>query len=78
VADLIRRGVDLYLTEQIERAISVAGRFSSGETRVSAHHDRYFDSSVMAGRSVDMNDTEYAGQKPGGSAEALPHVHTDC
>jgi hypothetical protein len=49
VADLIRQGVDQYLAgrsklsreEQIERAIRVAGRFSSGRTDVSASHDRH-------------------------------------
>jgi hypothetical protein len=49
VADLIRQGVDQYLAgrselgreERIERAIKVAGRFSSGRTDVSAHHDRH-------------------------------------
>jgi len=49
VADLIRQGVDLYLAgrselgreERIERAIKVAGRFSSGRTDVSANHDRH-------------------------------------
>jgi len=49
VADLIRQGVDQYLAgrselgreERIERAIKVAGRFSSGRTDVSANHDRH-------------------------------------
>jgi hypothetical protein len=49
VADLIRQGVDQYLTgrseiepeERIERAVRVAGRFSSGLTGVSANHDRH-------------------------------------
>ena len=49
VADLIRQGVDVYLAgrselgreERIERAIRVAGRFSSGRTDVSANHDDY-------------------------------------
>ena len=49
VADLIRQGVDRYLTERtelgreerIERAIRVAGKFSSGRSDVSAHHDRH-------------------------------------
>ena len=47
IADLIRQGVDEYLAgrseigreERIERAIRVAGRFSSGRTDVSANHD---------------------------------------
>jgi hypothetical protein len=49
VADLIREGVDQYLTgrtefareERIERAIGVAGKFSSGLSDVSAKHDRH-------------------------------------
>jgi len=49
VADLIRQGVDQYLAgrselgreERIERAIKVAGKFSSGLTDVSASHDRH-------------------------------------
>jgi hypothetical protein len=49
VADLIRQGVDQYLAgrseigreERIERALKVAGRFSSGRTDVSANHDRH-------------------------------------
>ena len=47
VADLIRQGVDQYLAgrselgreERIERAINVAGRFSSGRNDVSANHE---------------------------------------
>ena len=49
MADLIRQGVDRYLAgrselgreERIERAIRLAGRFSSGRRDVSAHHDRH-------------------------------------
>jgi len=49
MADLIRQGVDLFLSgqaelapeERIERAIRVAGRFSSGRTDISANHDRH-------------------------------------
>ena len=49
VADLIRQGVDQYLAgrselgreERIERAINLAGRFSSGRNDVSANHDRH-------------------------------------
>ena len=49
VADLIRQGVDRYLAERsalsreerIERAIAVAGKFSSGRSDVSANHDRH-------------------------------------
>jgi Ribbon-helix-helix protein, copG family len=49
VADLIRQGVDQYLAgqselgpeERIERAIGVAGRFSSGHADVSANHDKH-------------------------------------
>ena len=52
VADLIRRGVDQYLAswreptpeERVERALRVAGMFSSGVKDVSAHHDRYLAS----------------------------------
>jgi hypothetical protein len=49
VADLIRQGVDQYLAgksglgrvERIDRAIAVAGKFSSGRSDVSANHDRH-------------------------------------
>lgn len=49
IADLVRQGVDSLLNEkatsrpahQVERALRVAGKFSSGSTDVSAHHDRY-------------------------------------
>jgi hypothetical protein len=49
IADLIRQGVDQYLAgrselgreERVERAIRVAGRFSSGRSDVSANHDRH-------------------------------------
>jgi hypothetical protein len=49
VADLIRQGVDQYLSgrselnreEQVERAIRIAGRFSSGRSDVSASHDKH-------------------------------------
>jgi hypothetical protein len=49
VADLIREGVDQYLAgrtdvgreERVERAIRIAGMFSSGLTDVSAKHDRH-------------------------------------
>jgi hypothetical protein len=49
IADLIRQGVDQYLAgrsdlgreERIERAIGVAGKFSSGRSDVSANHDRH-------------------------------------
>jgi hypothetical protein len=49
VADLIRQGVDQYLAgrseigreERIERALKVAGRFSSGRTDISANHDKH-------------------------------------
>lgn len=48
-AELIRNGIDQYLSgrhasdaeERIERAIRVAGRFSSGDRDVSAEHDRH-------------------------------------
>jgi hypothetical protein len=50
VADLVRQGVDLFLTTQhrgvsrearIRRALEVVGCFASGSTDVSAEHDRY-------------------------------------
>jgi gamma-glutamyl phosphate reductase len=49
VADLVRQGVDQYLAgrselgreERIERAIAVAGKFSSGHSDVSASHDKH-------------------------------------
>jgi hypothetical protein len=49
IADLIRQGVDQYLAARIEpdteerlrRAISIAGRFSSGTTDVSLRHDKH-------------------------------------
>ncbi len=48
LADLIREGVELYLSaqepasraEQIERALRVAGKYSSGVQDGSASHDR--------------------------------------
>ncbi len=49
MAKLIRQGVDLYLDtrrgpsdqERRQRALDVAGRFSSGLGDVSSEHDRY-------------------------------------
>jgi hypothetical protein len=49
IADLIRQGVDQYLSshgrvdpeERIRRALRVAGRFSSGASDVSSKHDKY-------------------------------------
>lgn len=49
IADLVRRGVELYLgaeqrasrEEQVARALRVAGKFSSGAKDGSANHDRY-------------------------------------
>jgi len=49
IAELIRNGIDQYLAgrrvskpeDRIERAIRVAGMFSSGIADVSADHDRY-------------------------------------
>lgn len=49
IADLIRQAVDQYLAakqgpnpqERMERAIRVAGRFSSGTTDGSTDHNRY-------------------------------------
>ena len=48
-ADLVRQGVDRLLAtqsgisreERIQRAMRVAGRFKSGSSDVSTHHDRY-------------------------------------
>jgi hypothetical protein len=49
VAELVRLGVELYLSsqhqpsrkEQIGRALRALGKFSSGSDDVSIHHDRY-------------------------------------
>ena len=49
VAELIRQGVDHYLAgrselaqeERVERAIRIAGKFSSGRSDVSAKHDEH-------------------------------------
>jgi hypothetical protein len=49
IADLVRQGVDLYLSaqnqpvrqEQVRRALRVAGRFSSESRNGSAEHDRH-------------------------------------
>jgi Arc/MetJ-type ribon-helix-helix transcriptional regulator len=49
IAELIRQGVELYLgsqqrpgrDQQIERALRVAGRFSSGSADGSLEHDRH-------------------------------------
>jgi hypothetical protein len=49
IADLIRQGVELYVVsqhrpdrdEQIERALGVAGKFSSGSASGSQEHDRH-------------------------------------
>jgi len=49
IAELVRRGVELYLggqllpsrDDRIERARRIAGRFSSGRKDVSTHHDRH-------------------------------------
>ena len=49
VAELVRRGVDVYLEsrlgsnreERIQRALSVAGKFSSGSKDGSLRHDHY-------------------------------------
>jgi hypothetical protein len=49
VAELVRLGVELYLSsqhrpsrkEQIGRALRALGRFSSGRNDVSVRHDRY-------------------------------------
>jgi hypothetical protein len=54
IADLIRQGIDQYLAKQrgldpkdrIERAIRVAGRFSSGMTDVSANHDKHLADAI--------------------------------
>ena len=49
VAELVRLGVELYLSaqhrptrkEQVDRALNAIGKFSSGRTDVSVHHDHY-------------------------------------
>lgn len=49
IADLIRQGVELYVStqrrtgreEQVERALRAAGKFSSGTRDGSVDHDRY-------------------------------------
>ena len=49
IADLVRQGVDRYLSVQValssqertERALRVVGKFRSGKKDVSAEHDRY-------------------------------------
>lgn len=49
ISELVRQGVDRYLAERseitreerIQRAIRVAGRFSSGHADVSARHDKH-------------------------------------
>jgi hypothetical protein len=49
IADLVRQGVDRFLAtqsiasrqERIERAMRIAGKFSSGKPDVSTHHDDY-------------------------------------
>ncbi len=49
IAELVRLGVQLYLSsqqglnadEQVGRALAAVGRFSSGAKDVSANHDRY-------------------------------------
>ena len=49
IADLVRQGVELYLSterrtsraEQVQRALQAVGRFSSGKSDGSAHHDRH-------------------------------------
>ena len=49
IAELIRQGVDLYLSrpnllsreDLTERALNAAGRFSSGRSDVSTQHDEY-------------------------------------
>ena len=49
IADLVREGVELYLTsqkrpsreEQVRRALAASGKFASGVTDTSARHDHY-------------------------------------
>ena len=51
IADLVRQGVDRYLTAQVgislqerrERALRAAGKFRSGKPDVSTDHDRYLN-----------------------------------
>jgi hypothetical protein len=54
MADLVREGVEQVLSsarrkgtgDPLERALRVAGRFSSGKPDVSRNHDRYFAGSL--------------------------------
>lgn len=56
IADLIRRGVELYLSSQhqisreqrVRRALEAAGRFSSGSRDGSAKHDRHLADAFRA------------------------------
>lgn len=49
ISDLIRQSVSLFLAQadatargtRIGRALSVAGRFGSGHSEISRHHDQY-------------------------------------
>ena len=56
LADVVRQSVDLYLanrqtndrSEQIERALKVAGRFSSGDAGGSTEHDAHLAEAFKA------------------------------
>jgi hypothetical protein len=60
IAELVRNGVDEYLAvrglppagDRVERAIRVAGMFSSGRTDVSVKHDRYLTAAFDGGESL--------------------------
>jgi hypothetical protein len=49
VAELVREGVDLYLSrrnhvdreELVRRALSIVGKYSSGQSDVARNHDKY-------------------------------------
>ena len=58
ITGVIREAVDQYLSSQksvscqrIERALRVAGKFSSGCTDISSHHVRYFAEALRPGPS---------------------------
>jgi len=53
IAELVRDSVDTYLSVQrrpgqLDRAIAIAGKFSSGVKDISEHHDRYLSESLRS------------------------------
>ncbi len=56
MAELIRQGVELYLSrssvasyqERVERALRISGKFASGVSDGSAHHDKYLAEAFKA------------------------------